>query len=348
MNRPTLSTFRAQWPDEAMGICQADPKVTNYCNDAQERLLMDPLAPDEGWYGGWITMALTASVSNGVAYVTTPREIARLIVLGVCQNPVPIRNGFYEYLNFGNGLMPKTCQNTSCGQALQAYERDNVPTLSSLLSAAQTIRIYPTDSRDNARRVLIQGKDANGQVILTTDPGTGLSAPGEYVQLAFPFADSVNTFSTISGIQKDETWGPVQFYQVDPTTLVETALSSMEPHEGSASYRRYLLSGISGSSLCCGTSTSALQITAQGRLDFIPVANETDYLTIPCVPALVEEAMSIRFSRMDSPASNQQSALHHARALALLNGQMDKYFGKCATAIRVPIFGSNKLISGFR
>lgn len=325
-----------------MGICQADPKVRDYANDAQERLLMDPQCPDEGWYGGWVTMNMTASVFNGSAYVTTPREICRLIVMAICQQPIHIRNGFYEYLNFGAGLQPKTCRTGNCGATFQAFERDNVVTLSDFLGGAQTIRVYPTDARDTGLRVLIQGKDQNGQVVLTTDPGSGLSAPGEYMQLNFPFVDSVNTFSTITGIQKDQTFGPIQIFQVNPTTLAEVALSSMEPTEGQANYRRYLITGVPSANLCCNTSGS-FQITAQGKLDFIPVVNETDYLTIPNVSALIEESMSIRFSRIDSTAASTQSLLHHGRALALLNGQLDKMFGKVNTAVRVPIFGSNYL-----
>lgn len=323
-----------------------DPQVAVYCNDAQQRLLMDPLTPDEGWWGGWATMNFTASISNGHAYVTTPSEVARLIVMGVCQSPVRIRNGFYEYLQFGSGLQPKTCSTGNCGSAFQGFERDNVVTLSSLLSTPQKIRIYPTDVRDTGLRVLIQGKDQNGQVILTTDPGTGLSAPGEYIVLQFPFSDSVNQFSTISGLQKDQTYGPLQFFQVDPNTGTEVALSAMEPNEASASYRRYLLNAIPNTPLCCGAS-GTVQITAQVRLDFTPVQNETDYLIIQNVPALVEEAQSIRFSRMESANAAQQSALHHVRALSLLNGQLDAMMGKTNTAISVPIFGSNKMRPSF-
>lgn len=342
MNRPTLAVFRAQFPSEAMGVCQADQKVRTYCNDAQERLLLDPLCPDEGWWGGWITMAMTVGVVNGSAYVTAPREIARLIVMGVCDQPIHIRNGFYEYLKYGDGLQPKTCRIGNCGQVFQSYERDNVPILGSLLSTPQIIRIYVTDVRDVGRRVLLQGRDNNLQTVLTTDPGTGRSAPGEYIVLNSPFVDSVNQYSSLTGIMKDSTWGMVHFYQVDPVTAVEQVLSSMEPSEGQANYRRYLITGIPSVNLCC-QSGGALQIHAQGRLDFIPVANENDYLTVPCVPALVEEAMSIRLSRMDTAGAAQQSALHHMRAIALLNGQLDTYQGKVNTAVRVPIFGSQYL-----
>jgi hypothetical protein len=284
-----------------------------------------------------------ASINNHSAYVVTPREIARLIVMGICEQPVQIRNGFYEYLQFGRGLEPKGCHHANCGSPFNAYERDNVFTFAPLLSTPQTIRIYPTDIRDIGLRVLLQGMDANKNIILTTDPGTGLTAPGEYIGVNFPFVDSLYQYSSINGLQKDQTNGPIQFFQVDPVTGVEVPLSTMDPGEGVASYRRYLINGIPSQNLCCASPANPLQITAQGRLEFIAVANETDYLSIPNVPALLEEAMSIRYSRMDSPNAAQQSITHHVRALNLLNGQIDAHEGKVNVAINVPIFGSARL-----
>lgn len=203
-----------------------------------------------------------------------------------------------------------------------------------------SIRIYPSDSRDTGLRVLLQGTDQNGKTILTTDPTTGKSAPGEYVQLGFPFVDSTNQYSKITGIQKDQTFGEIQFFQVTPSTGAEAPLSVMNPNEGQANYRRYLINGIPNTNLCCSSPANPVTVQAQGRIEFIPVENETDYLTVPCVPALIEESQSIRFSRMDSSNSAQQSAIHHVRALNLLNGQLDLYVGKTNTAVRVPLFGS--------
>jgi hypothetical protein len=46
---------------------------------------------------------------------------------------------------------------------------------------------------------------------------------------------------------------------------------------------------------------------------------------------------------MDSANAAQQSGVHHAKALALLNGQLDLYCGKTNVAVSVPIFGSQKI-----
>ena len=207
MNRPNLANYRSLFPTETLGVCVSDPKVRNYCNESQERLLMDPLCPDEGWWGGWVGMTFSASVAaNNAAYITTPPEVARLTDVAVCGRAIPMRNGFYEYLQFGAGLQPKTCNQNVCGSTFATYDRDNVCTLSPLLPTPQTIRVYPSDARDLNRRVLLQGRDNNDMIVLTTDPGTGQAGAGEYLTLKFPFVDSVNLFSSLDGIQKDQTY----------------------------------------------------------------------------------------------------------------------------------------------
>jgi hypothetical protein len=348
MQRFTLSNFRSRWPAEAMGICNSDPAVANYCNQAQEQLLMDPMCPETGWWGTWMRMNFTVTVSNGTAYITTPRQIARLTDIAVCNQPIHIRNGFYEFLAFSSGVQPKTCQNTGCGSTFQAFDRDSVFTLAPLLSTPQTIRVYPSDARDSGLRVLLQGKDQNGMIILTTDPNTGLSAPGEYISIAFPFSDSTYQYSEITGLMKDETYGPITFFQVDPSTSVELPLSAMEPEEGTGLYRRYMINGIPNTNLCCASPGSPITVQAQARLDFVPVINENDYLTLPNVAALLEESMSIRYGRMESGSASQQSQLHHQKALNLLVGQLDLYEGKWRPSVKVPLFGSNRMRPSFR
>ena len=227
------------------------------------------------------------------------------------------------------------------------FDRDNAVTLFDFLSTPQLLRFYPTDGRDSGLIMLAQGIDQNKQAILTTNPNTGTTQPGEYVSLAFPFADSANTFSKVTGLQKDQTYGPVQIFQVDPVSGVETALSTMEPNEQSASYRRYLINGIPNFNCNC-PQPGLVQLQCQVRLDFQPVQNETDYLSIPNVPALIEESISIRYSRMDSANAAQQSVKHHGSALQYLFGQLDLYEGKVSTAVSVPIFGSDRLRPSFR
>lgn len=345
MNRPTLSDFRKRLPS-ALGTCASNVAgAAALANDAMERLMMDPLTPDEGWVGGSAVMRFMATVNNKVAYITTPRNVSRIILLDVCQNPIRLRNGFYEFLQYGKGLQPKTPGTCGCSETRQAFERDNVATLTPLLSTPQIIRVFPSDAADVGQRVLIQGSDQNGKTVTSLDPVTQQSILGEYVDLALPFSDSINQFSKITGIQKDVTIDTISLFQVDPTTGTQVDLSSMEADETAGWYRLYLLNNMPVR--CHNTSCGTIQVDCQVRLDFEPVNRDSDYLFIPNIPALIEEAQSIRYSRLDSKTSAQFEQKHHARAIQLLNGQLDQINGKVTTVVSAHVFGSDRVKASF-
>jgi hypothetical protein len=304
-------------------------------------LLYDPDAPDEGWWGGWIRTVF--NVSRGQPFITLPREVARIILMDVCKMPVKVQNGFYEFLDYGRGLQPKDClggTSSTCNTLLQAYDRESVPTLGTFTGPAH-VRIYPADPGDVGSTVIVQGTDQNGTTILSTDALTGGPVLGESISLVVPFATTINQFSTITGIQKDSTNGPVSFFQVNPVTLVQSSLSTMEPSETAANYRRYYVNGLPAN--CCNASGGVLQVTAMAKLDFVPVTADPDYLLIPNIPALIRQCESIRFGKMESKTSVAMSQVKHKEALALLFGQIDHMLGKERPAITVPLWGSQRL-----
>ena len=341
MQRPTLAHVRSSAFPEAIGECADNlSKIASIVNECQERLLHDPLAPDEGWYGGHAMMLFNVSQSNHAAYITTPREVARVIAFNVCDQPMRLRNGFYEYLEFGIGTQPNACGN-NCGCQRQAYERDNAVTLASFLATPQKLRFYISDAADVGKRIVVQGTDQNGVMVLGLDSVTQQSVLGETVYLNMPFSDTVNTFATLTGFLKDVLLGPMQMFQVDPVTGTQVALSSMEPQETTAAYRRYLLNGLPAN--CCNAASSGLQVKAQVKLDLVPVVSDQDYLLIQSIPALIQEAMCRRYEMNDTEKAAKLAERHHLKAIQLLDGQLDHVLGKTSTAIRVSLFGSDRL-----
>ena len=339
--RARLYDVRISGAPSSFGVCETDiSRVASVVNEAQQRLLTDPMAPDEGWFGGWAQYAFT--VAPPFSYITTPREVARIILMDVCKKPMKIRNQFYEFLDFGRGYNPAGCPQDRCGQQQQTYERDSVPTINDFV-AGNTVRAYPLNASDVGKRVLIQGTDTNGKTIYGTSILTGKPILGETIVLDIPFTDTVNSFNTVTAIQKEPTQGDVVFYQVDANGN-ETPLHAMEATEMTGNYRRYFLNGLQNR--CCGASTQ--QVLALCKLDFIPAQSDQDYLLIQSVPALIEECMAVRYSRMDTPGSQQMAQAKHARALQLLFGQLDHFLGKFQTAITVPIFGSDRLKPQFQ
>lgn len=353
MNRPTFRDFRVHSAAYAgsvgspLGICVNNaPALAGLVNIGTEQLINDPDAPEEGWWGGWGRFVYNVTQGVQSQFITTQRGIARLIVMDVCNRPRKIQNGFYEFLDYGEGLKPPICQSNICGGQTMAYDRETVATLGLLNSTPQFIRVFPTDSRDVGRSVILQGTDQNGNVITSTDPTTDQTISGEIISLALPFAQSVNQYSNqLTGIEKDWTFGSVTFQQVDPISGTAVALSSMEPSETAANYRRYFLDKLpcSCAAGCPSTTTSAqIQVTAMAKLEYIPIASDPDYLGIPNVPALIAQCEFIRYSAMDNVKAQQLADKRHSEALKLLFGQLTHYLGNERPAISVSLFGKTK------
>jgi len=329
-----------------IGKCQSDIRdIANAVNTAQRRLLYAVEAGDESWWGTWAEVAFL--VDRTTPLITLPREIARLESVNVCNRPIMVHNQFYEYLEFGNGRMPK--RQVTCPGLIQAFTRNNAVTFRDLTSPPQFIRVVLGDAADANRRVLLQGLDNNGNVIYTQDGVNRVT--GIFLPLAAPFVQSPMSFNAITGIQKDITVAPVQFFQVDPATGNEILLLTMEPGEETAFYRRYFLNPLplnccSGQvpSLCTpsGQTPRAL-VTAIAKLELIPVVVDTDYLLLQNLEAIIEECQSLRLSEADTPAAKQMAQERHKQAIGMLNGELTHYLGTNKPAVSVVPFGSARL-----
>ncbi len=328
-----------------LGLCVGDVTgIANYVNTAQRRLLYAKEASDESWYGTWAEVVLR--VSRQAPYITLPREIARIEAVNVCDRPILLNNQFVEYLQFGNGRMPKQClSRRGCGVP-EAYTRNNAVLFTDLTNSPQNIRVYATNASDIAgtSRIMIQGLDAGGNQIYTQD--TLNQVNGQFLVLQSPFVQAPQTFSYISGIQKDVTQGQVQIFQVDPTTGEQILLLTMEPSETVSGYRRYYFDA-----LPCGCRPPAttpqncpeLQATAIAKLELIPVVSDTDYLLFHNLEAITEECQSIRYSEMDTQSAKAMSSERHIQAIRLLNGELSHYEGKNNAAVNFKPFGSARL-----
>jgi len=337
MERLRLFDCRNSDLPTAAGVCHDDvPAVANVVNTVQRRLLNAREAGDESWMGTWAEVAFR--VDRQFPYFTLGREIARLELAAACNRPVMVNNQFYEYLQFGNGRLPKMCQGFSNGCNLQISSRNNAVTFVDLSSPPQILTVYVTDPADAGKRVLIQGTDQNNATIYSEDNGTRVT--GQFLVLSSPFATFQFQLNSLTGIQKDLTVGPVQFFQVDPTTGAQVLLLTMEPSELTAWYRRYYFNGLPLG--CCNNETTA-QITAIAKLDLIPVRVDSDYCLIQNLEAMIEEAQSSRLSKADTVAAKQMAREKHSDAIGLLNGELNHWNGKNQVAVNFQPFGSARL-----
>jgi len=321
------------------GVCQSDTvRIADIVNACQERLLFCKEVGDEGWFGSWAEMSFTVSRTN--PYITLPREVARFEMVDVCQRPVQVNNQLAEYMLFGNGRMPKSYR-CRFPWHTQVYARNFVPTMTDLSSPPQIVTCYMTDAADAGKRVLIQGTDNNGNVVLSQDGENQVQ--GIYVYLRAPFASAPVQFNTITGIQKDFTSGNVQIMQTSPSTGAQVLLTTMAPSEMTSSYRRYLFNPLP-CNCCPGVDTpESVGLTAIVKLDLVPVQVDTDYCLITCKEALVCEAQSLRLSKIDNKESQAMSLKFHNDAVKLLIAQLGHYNGINDPAVEFAPFGTAKL-----
>jgi hypothetical protein len=317
--------------------------IAQSVNAAQRRLLFAKEAGDEGWWGTFAEVVW--NVPRMAPFITLPREIARVQGVAVCGRPIAMQNAFFEYLQFGNGRLPHLSNNCAGHRPMQIVSRNNVCTFADLTNAPQYIAVYPTDPADAqaARRVLIQGHDQNDAAIYTLDGSNQVL--GQFLTLEVPFTKTTMLINRLTGIQKDVTIGPVQFFQLDPNTGAQTLLLTMEPSETTAWYRRYYLDALPRD-CCYGASTSAtptVQVAAICKLELIPVAVDTDYLLIGNIEAIIEEAQANRYGKMDDPNAATLEAKCHAKAIGHLKSELIHYLGKDDPAINFKPFGSASL-----
>ncbi len=344
--RPTLGSVLASRLPKAVGLCSTDVAgVSMVVNSATQRLMFCRELGDTSWWGLWAELAFT--VTRESPHIILPYGFTRIEVLNMCTYPVVLENEFFSYLRFGQGKFPKApCATRGCAPLI-VFDRGTVALLSGELAPPnKKIRVYPTDAGDVGKRLLLQGLDANGIPVRTLD-GV-VQVLGEFITLTLPFSDSVNEYTAITGVQKDVTLARVQLYQLDTVDASQSLVSYMEPSEVSASYRKYFVSGVPRS--CCDNATVStdVQVTAICLLDYVPIAVVTDYLLIPNVEALTNEAQSIRYSEMDLPNAKQMESYHHTQAIRLLQGQLVATQGSLQPAVSfAPFRGSPFVTTGY-
>ena len=340
MQRLRLYDCRASRLPTVLGLCQDNvPAIAAAVNSAQRRLLYCKEAGNDGWYGTFAEIVFNVSIEK--PYITLPREVARAEYFSVCNKPIVIQNQFYEYLQFGNGRMPKTSGSLERQGIREAYSRNNAVTFIEMETPPQYLVAFCTDAQDITKRVLFQGLDANNEAVYSQDNDSDVS--GIFVDLATTGTATPITYNQINGIQKDVTVGPVRIYQRDPTTAEDVLLLTMQPSEQTASYRRYYLHELPRN--CCDASSASgvVQVTSIVKLELIPVVCDTDYLLIQNLEAIIEECQAMRYSEMDISKAKEMEAGAHISAVRHLNGELNHYVGKNQIAVGFKPFGSARL-----
>lgn len=183
---------------------------------------------------------------------------------------------------------------------------------------------------DVGKDVLLLGYDANGNWIRTDQGGTILD--GELVPLAQGAGTtSTNFFSSLTGVQLNVARdGQVWAYEYDTDTTTKRMIGQYQSFETNPDYARYYFPGIqTGSAVSNNGSCTQTLVEAIVKLNFWPVKVATDYLCVPCIPALKEmlQALNDAENEPDGIKKKQLIAAGVISARAILDKQLQHFTG---------------------
>jgi len=303
-----------------LNLDPSDARFTAYVNESMQRLIT--------CMRSWGTvMRYQICVTNGC--LTWPRIIAAVEAVAICNTPILIRNGWFEFLETGPGLQGDgTGSCNTCG-GLQMFDRGTACTFADIIGVNKKIKVYADVTEATEAKILIQGYDENFNWIRTLVSGEWVD--GEYVSISTTPVTSTKFFSSITGIQKPITNGFVRLYEYDTDLTTQRAIAIYEPDETNPSYRRSLIPGLSRvSGGACETKT----VTAEVKLDYVPARVDTDWLVIGNLPALKDMCQSILKGERNLAV---ESAQWEARALITLGRELHHYNGSgIVQPVRLP------------
>lgn len=314
------------------GLPACDPRFLSYLNQAQERLA------DMGkWWGTYERIKICATGNC----VTWPRIVKTIEGLNLCGRGTTIASPWYEFQE----LVAPPRISDHCGFDEIILDRGTTVQFRDM-AVNSKVRLYPADSTDVGKKVILQGLDGNGAVVRTTPSGASQQIEGEQLILVSPFVTSTTTFQVprLTGVQKPMTSGMVRAYAVNPATGMETHIADWEPSEENPCYRRSFvrLPNCSEGSVSCtddGDGCMPADLTCGGtvldaiiRREFIPAVLDTDWLFIGNIRAIKHMMKAIQ-----KEDKNQYGEAREESALAVkaLRSELDAYLPVERTVINI-------------
>lgn len=258
----------------AGGICGTDTRVIDYVNRAQAAILREVEGIDT-------TVRYRVTAENG--YITWPRNILTIEAVSVDGTPYAIRNQWFEYDSLGDF-------DISDNYSGLLIDRGTGVTFSDIVTTGNPKRLKVTsDVTETAKKIILLGYDENGNWIRSATGGVYYD--GEEVDISTTGNSTLNFFSSIVRIIKDETNANVNLYEVDSVTFTERLIGIYQWDETRPEYRRSQISGL----------TSSATVTVMAKLRSINVHGDNDFLIIPCEEAILDMVRALYLKDTNFP-----------------------------------------------
>lgn len=281
MQRLTLGILKRSLNNKLANYCNDDPRLVDLINRACERLLYEMMSV--GTFPRY-------RVCLNESCITWPRQIETILAVAICNKPGTVRNGWYEFLSFGPGMLTQSDNCGSCWGGNQLIDQGEAATFDNVVGTGKKIAVYCDVDEDDDAQIIIQYYESNGQWVRTQDSG-GAWMDGEAITLPEAGQYAYTSLEVLPGgptrVIKPVTNGPVRLWEYDVSTTDLRALAVYEPSEEIPVYRRSLIPNINQIGCCERTEDCGkISVTVVGKSRFIPVTDDNDFLQISHVDAI--------------------------------------------------------------
>lgn len=324
MNSLTLSLCRPQI-SRVLGVCESSPRVAEYLNESQQRMLNRPDKP----VGSLARYRFCFGTSSCLSW---PRFIRTIEAFAICSTPGVIRSNFFEFIGWPNGIGLQSEENMPGTMLIDRDPSCAFDDVIATTAAPRKICLIATNVADVGKKVTLRYIDDNGQKKYSSIGG--VVQEGEQLTLispaqAFP-ANAVFTTSNVSALYhvvKETTKYPVLMYEASNVPAITKLLSQYEPSEQVPIYRRSFIPGLADMPACENATedcTQNKQITALVKLQHVPVIVDNDPLVIGNLAALKLMVMAILREEQNR---HDEAAILEGKAAREIDGELSSYIG---------------------
>jgi hypothetical protein len=321
MNRITLGILKRSLNNRLANYCNDDPRLTDLVNRACQRLLEELKS-----VGTFIRYRVCVNQSC----ITWPRQIETIEAVAICRRPGTVRNGWFEFLEGGPGVMSETaCGTNSCsGRAgLTLLDAGESVQFDDLVGTDKKLAISVDVDEEDDATILIQYYDSNGQWV-RTQPDTAW-IDGEEITLPATGAFAYTSLNVMAPgairVIKPVTNGVVRLWEYDVNTTNLRALAVYEPSEEIPVYRRSTIPNLPMIPCCDRTDECAkISVEVVAKIRFIPVTDDNDFLPISHLEAVRLACQAIHKEESDLL---DDAAKYWVMAVRCLTKQLEHWIG---------------------
>ncbi len=313
MPRVTFGSVKARIA-RALNLASTDSRVLDYTGDACERLL---------YSGKWVDTMVRYAVCVNEACLTWPRDVETIEAAAICSCPINIRNGWYEFLDGGPGIV--TEDSGWIGRNL--VDRENAVAFDDVTGTGKKLAVYADGSEAAGSQILLRYYNSTGNKVYTGG-GSGREE-GEYITI--PAAGAYN-YSTIEvlpyglyGVIKPVTNRVIRLYEYNVALAVYKPLAYYEPDETVPVYRRSIIPAMmTGGCGSNGEGCDTSPVVIRGKLRYIAPVNDNSILQIPHATAI---RLACQALKKEEDNLISEAEIYWQKAYEVLNMQLHHWQG---------------------